>query len=69
MESQSPQTHRENIRVDFARALEDMHTLLDTKNFVLSSNFHEEIKKRCTMIFRRLFQKVNVTIDRDAEQK
>ncbi|KAG5879294.1 hypothetical protein JTB14_021952 [Gonioctena quinquepunctata] len=52
-----------------ARALEDMHTLLDAKNFVLSSNFHEEIKKRCIMISRRLFQKVSVTIDRDAEQK
>ncbi|KAG5873505.1 hypothetical protein JTB14_029181 [Gonioctena quinquepunctata] len=45
-----------------------MHTLLDTENFVISSNFHED-KKRCTMIFRRLFQKVNVTIDGDAEQR
>ncbi|KAG5861075.1 hypothetical protein JTB14_031765 [Gonioctena quinquepunctata] len=63
------QTSRDNIRVDFTTALIDMQTLPNVENSDLPRNCQDEIKKSCTMIFRKLFRKVNQTIDRDAEQK
>ncbi|KAG5864125.1 hypothetical protein JTB14_014404 [Gonioctena quinquepunctata] len=63
------QTTRDNIRDDFTTALIDMQTLLNVGNSELPRDCQDEMKKICTMIFMELFRKVNLTIDRDAEQK
>ncbi|KAG5863868.1 hypothetical protein JTB14_027900 [Gonioctena quinquepunctata] len=59
------QTSRDNIRVDFKTALIDMQTLLNVESSDLPRNCQDEIKKT----FRKLFRKVILTIDWDAEQE